>query len=300
MPCYHPLHAFRSREPGINGKHNIAFSGAGESIDLPCGQCIGCRLEKSRQWAIRCVHESQMHEKNSFITLTYNNENLPPTGSVDVKHWQKFMKRLRKNTGLKIRFFHCGEYGDQLGRPHYHACMFGYDPDDKVFYKNTENGDKLYTSESLDQVWSMGNCYLGELNFASAAYTARYIMKKVTGKQALKHYESAINKQTGEISIKTPEYITMSRKPGIGRSWYEKYKKDIYPGDFTVLNGKKIKSPRYYDYLLEQEDPELLINLKQLRKQESKTQLHDQTKARLLVRETVKKAQISSLNRSTH
>ena len=121
MACYTPLKGYRSTELTKNGKRKIVFNRnhgfADLPVTVPCGQCIGCRLERSRQWAIRCTHEASLWEKNCFITLTYNDENLPKDGSLDVTHFQKFMKRLRKKHGAGIRFYHCGEYGDKFGFP---------------------------------------------------------------------------------------------------------------------------------------------------------------------------------------
>ena len=159
---------------------------------LPCGQCVGCRLERSRQWAIRCMHEAQMHEDNCFITLTFNPESLDDRSnpwSLDVRDFQLFMKRLRKKYGAGIRFYHCGEYGELNKRPHYHACIFGFDFPDKRLWKVTNSGHRLYISESLDELWPFGFCTIGNVTFESAAYVARYIMKKVNGDAAADHYE---------------------------------------------------------------------------------------------------------------
>jgi len=130
MACYHPIQAWRSKKVNKEtGKRSIVFQRSEAFVDMPvvvpCGQCIGCRLEKSRQWAIRCVHESKCHDDNIFVTLTYNNENLPKDGSLCLADLQKFMKRLRKKYGAGIRYFACGEYGEKLKRPHYHVCIFG-------------------------------------------------------------------------------------------------------------------------------------------------------------------------------
>ena len=141
MVCYYPLQAWRSLDYLKGLKSTIVFSsdtpsdGVYSSLTLPCGQCIGCRLNYSRNWAIRCVHESSLHEHNCFITLTYNDENLPLNGSLDLKHFQDFMKRLRKKVSVPIRYFHCGEYGSRLQRPHYHLLLFGLDFPDKKFWK---------------------------------------------------------------------------------------------------------------------------------------------------------------------
>ena len=139
MPCYSPLTAYKGKSTD-SGKMCLSFKrseglfGSFSAINLPCGQCIGCRLERSRQWAVRCMHEASLHDENSFLTLTYSDENLPPGGSLHLPDFQNFMKRLRKSIAPKrVRFYHCGEYGDILSRPHYHALLFGYDFDDRKF-----------------------------------------------------------------------------------------------------------------------------------------------------------------------
>lgn len=255
MPCYHPLRGYRSRRTTENGKRGITFSPTEGFPDLqvsvPCGQCIGCRLEKSRQWAMRCVHEMKQHADNSFITLTFDDNNLNPEGSLVKSDFQNFMKRLRKNTGAKIRYFHCGEYGDQLKRPHHHAILFGYDFTDKKYFK--KNGDyKLYSSDILDKAWqNKGHSLIGEANFETAAYVARYVLKKITGPGADEYYDG-----------RQPEYTTMSRRPGIGSEHYHKYKHEMWPDDFIVMNNKKMKPPLYYEKLLDEEHPETLKQIK--------------------------------------
>ena len=193
MPCYHPLKGYKSKERNKSGKRSIVFNIKeglyDQHVTVPCGQCIGCRLERSRQWAIRCSHEAQMHEKNCFITLTFSDEHLPEDRSVDVRHFQLFMKRLRKRYGDGIRFFHCGEYGDHFGRPHYHACIFNHDFEDKKIWKQSGSGEIIYRSASLEELWPYGYSSVGEVTFESAAYVARYITKKVTGDPAQEHYE---------------------------------------------------------------------------------------------------------------
>ena len=236
MPCYSPLQAWRSRQTNPSGKRGMVFSpekalAPDDPMDIACGQCIGCRLERSRQWAVRCVHEASLYEDNCFITLTFDDENLNKREnplSVDVSDFQKFMKRLRKKYGKGIRFFHCGEYGDLYGRPHYHACLFNHDFDDRRLY-SVRDDVRLYTSESLQELWPFGFSSVGDVTFDSAAYVARYIMKKINGENAWHHY-SEIDFDTGEIiNQRKPEYTTMSRRPGIGKGWYEKFKNDLYP-----------------------------------------------------------------------
>ncbi len=253
MPCFYPLDAFRSVKKNDFGKSWISFKNFYPSthIQIPCGQCIGCRLEYSRQWAVRGYHESQLYDQNCFITLTYDDDNLPSDGSLCRAHPTNFLKRFRKKISpIKIRYLQCGEYGDQFGRPHYHAIIFGYDFADKIPYD-----DKLYTSQILDDLWTHGECKIGAVTFDSIAYVARYILKKITGPLAAHHYET-FDPDTGEISQRQPEFVTMSRRPGIGKPWLEKYQTDVYPNDYVIINGLKTRPPKYYDLQYEQINPD--------------------------------------------
>lgn len=260
MTCYHPLHGYRG-PANENGKRPIIWKApqGTEQLTVPCGSCIGCRLDRSLQWAVRCVHEASLYEKNCFLTLTYDNEHLPEGGSLMLSDFQKFLKKLRKENGHKIRYFHCGEYGEKLRRPHYHALLFNHDFDDKYEWR-IENGNKLYRSPGLEKLWDLGNSEIGDVTFASAAYVARYVMKKVGGNGADDHY---VDKRSGELL--KPEYVTMSRRDGIGKKWYEKFKSDVFPSDEIRVEGKKVKVPRFYDNLLDKEDPDLLESIKNLR-----------------------------------
>ncbi len=239
-----------------------------------------------------------MHDDNSFITLTYNNEHLPSGGTLVKEHFKLFMKRLRERIEpLKIKFYHCGEYGENLGRPHYHALIFGYSFPDKVFWKDIR-ANRVYRSDQLDATWGKGFCSIGAVTFKSAAYTARYIMKKQGGKTAHKHY-STTDPDTGEIISKIPEYTTMSLRPhGIGESWYRVHSKDVFPGDYCVIEGKKYKTPRYYDKLLKADGGELALELvKELRMENAEKKACDNTPARLAVREQVQLFKLRRLKR---
>lgn len=258
-------------------------------FSIACGQCIGCRLERSRQWAIRCVHESQLWDDNCFITLTFSPEALEKRSnpySVDVRDFQLFMKRLRKQFGSNIRFFHCGEYGEKYRRPHYHAALFNFDFADKVLFSEV-NGYRLYTSEALSRLWPFGFSTVGTLTFESAAYVARYITKKLNGEKAEStlHYK-VIDYDTGEIvAERVPEYTTMSRRPGIGKQWFDKFKSDVYPEDFVVINGKRMRPPKYYDKLLEKEDIFTFSDIKMERIQSAMDHIENNTYERLIARE---------------
>lgn len=300
MVCYSPLKGWRSRKPTVNGKYGLTFKLSDgyhdQPMEVPCGQCVGCRLERSRQWAMRCMHEAQVHENNCFITLTYDNENLPADKSLKLEDFQKFMKRLRKKYGPEIRFYHCGEYGDKHGRPHYHAILFNHDFSDRTHW-STNNGYPLYISAELQHLWPYGYSSVADVTFDSAAYVARYVMKKITGEKAEDHY-ARYCQETGEYlySIK-PEYNTMSRRPGIGKTWYEKHKTDVYPHDYVVVNGKKMKPPKYYDAILAFENEVEYNEIKRKRKLKAKQLEEDNNDERLAVKERKKLLDLKKLKR---
>ena len=317
MPCFHPLDAYQSRSLNSEGKREILFNKFKatdhEAIQLPCGQCVGCRLERSRQWAIRCMHEASMHEHNCFITLTFNNDALYKREnplSVDVRDFQLFMKRLRNRFGKNIRYYHCGEYGDLNERPHYHACIFNFDFPDKKLWKITPAGSRLYISDILSDIWSdpdtgetLGFSTIGDVTFESAAYVARYVMKKINGKQlqeidhqGLYPYERII--ETGETITVHPEYTTMSRRPGIGKGWLDKYMDDVYPHDYVIVNGKKCKPPKYYDGVLKTTRPYEFDEVKENRLTQAEKHADNNTPDRLAVREKVTNARLKQLPRN--
>ncbi len=308
MPCYHPLDGYQSQIKNPSGKRSLVFNLRDAYSDLkiqvPCGQCIGCRLEKSRQWAIRCTNEASLYENNAFITLTFNDEYLPLDGSLNKPDFQKFIKRLRKkyvpknpfnkktqdlqyqafHKKTQIRYFHCGEYGDKLSRPHHHACLFNVDFFDK---KPLPSNPKLYTSKSLEQLWPHGFSTIGEVNFETAAYVARYVTKKITGKLAGAHYEGRI-----------PEYVTMSRRPGIGHDWLEKHLNDVFPHDYMVIrNGIKSKPPSYYDKILALTNLPLYTKLKAIRERAANENEHNAPE-RLDAREAVTISRTKPIKRS--
>lgn len=291
MPCFRPLKGYRARAVHpVTKRCGITFNARDGYIDQPvdiaCGQCIGCRLERSRQWAIRCTHEASLYERNCFITLTFRDECLPVNGSLDVKLFQDFMKRLRFRFGNGIRFFHCGEYGEKFGRPHYHACLFNFDFSDKYPWRKTDAGSQVYRSESLEELWPFGACEIGEVTFESAAYVARYITKKVTGDRAEDHYGG-----------RKPEYTTMSRRPGIGKAWFDLFQKDVFPFDEVVVRGMEMKPPKYYDRLFEIDNPDDFDKVKRKRTILGKELSGKEPETRLSVREEVQLARTKQLKR---
>lgn len=230
-----------------------------------------------------------MHEENCFITLTYDEQNNPDT--LVKKHYQDFLKRLREYLSRSgqptgVRYYLAGEYGDNFGRPHYHALLFGYNFPDRKFF-TTQNGFKLDTSEILKKLWPMGYSLIGDVSFESAAYVARYIMKKVTGENAPHYYGDRL-----------PEFNKMSLKPGIGADWFKAYgMQSCYPEDFIVIRGGvKCKPPRYYDKKLDLTNPDLLAKIKTVRQNHGKNSKHN-TPERLRVRHAVKLKATETLRR---
>lgn len=302
MPCYHPLQAYKTA-CGDVVFYESARVDVVRSLQLPCGQCVGCRLERSRQWATRCMHEASLYRNNMFITLTYNNKHLPADRSLNYDDFQRFMKRFRKHyKGIEerdgkraIRFYMAGEYGEQYGRPHFHACIFNFSFDDKKVFKRTPSGSTIYTSEKLSALWPFGYASIGDVNFQSAAYVARYIMKKVNGQMAVSHYEYVTD--DGEIVNRRPEFTKMSLKPGIGFQWFEQFKSDVYPHDYVVVNGRKVRPPRFYDQKFKLEHPEEFEVVEFEREKSRLRNWQDNTEARLRDKEQIAKARLSLLKR---
>lgn len=310
MPCFKPLKGWASKNVNPSGKRSTVFNRHEALIDLPretnCGQCIGCRLERSRQWAIRCVHEASLYQENCFITLTYSQENLPKFHNLHIDHIQKFMKKLRaaanyvypkpkiKPPYRTIRYKQCGEYGEQTKRPHFHALLFNWDFPDRYLW-TVSNGQKLYRSNQLEKLWDLGQSTVGDMTFESAAYVARYIMKKVNGPMSERHYE-VMDPESGEVIDRKKEFSTQSQS--IGKGWLEKFKSDVYPEDFIVLRGKKMRVPKCYDDIIEKTDPEFFMELKAAREVRAEQNAENNTYERLRIREECKELQIEQLKRN--
>jgi len=233
---------------------------------------------------MRCCHEASLHSANSFLTLTYDDFHLPSDGSLSVDHFQRFMKRLRKAVGVPLRFLHCGEYGSNFSRPHYHALIFGFDFPDRVLWK--EGKCPLYRSPLLESVWTSGFSLIGDLTFESAAYVCRYVLKKVTGPDSDDYYQG-----------RQPEYITMSRRPGIGHGWLKQFSGDVYPDDFVVIrDGVKCRPARYYDNIYDGDIKPIKKN--RLQRARILSYKPDNSPARLPVKEAVKRSLLKEVPRS--
>lgn len=299
MGCDFPIKAYRSEQLSPAGKRLLTFNplnavNSTSPIDIPCNQCMGCRLERSRQWAVRMTHESKLYEQNCFLTLTYDEQVIPHDYSLKLRHLQLFIKRLRKSLPQKIRFFACGEYGDQLGRPHYHAIIFNHQFPDLIFFKlNPKTKEKLYTSTTLTNLWQMGHCTTGSVTFKSAAYVARYTTKKINGDRASDHYYR-LSPVDGQFHNRKPEFAVMSRRPGIGHGYIEQFKNDFYPSGFIVVNGVPQAPPKYYISKLKEEEQTRLK--RQARRRSLRHKEHNTTERRL-AKAAVRDARITKLKR---
>lgn len=250
MPCYSPKQAYFSRTPNENHKYTLTFSAKNSNkelapIHIPCRKCIGCRIDYSLSWATRMILESKSHKENCFITLTYNNENLPKNMSLIKKDVQLFIKRLRKTLcSKKILYYGVGEYGENTKRPHYHLCIFGHnftDTDREIVSINSHSKTKVYKSKSLEKIWGKGHCSVGEFTQQSAAYCARYVTKKIYGEPAKDHYGDRI-----------PEFSIMSLKPAIGKTHFINH----YPQNGRLyLNDTYLPMPRYLNNLQKEINP---------------------------------------------
>lgn len=353
MACFHPLAA--TQLPGgdiiIHKKIHQAMNPQqtpahlGRDIALPCGRCIGCKLDRATQWATRCLHESQLHEQTCALTLTYSDDanyqqyddrpgsptprrvddqeearelstdarkgqyaTLAKIASVDnsrsnirnvelsIRDHQLFIKRLRDKIKKPVRFYMCGEYGEKLQRPHYHYLVFGYDFPDKYYFKKSLSGTPLFRSAELEALWTEGHSWIGQVDYATCAYVASYVMKKMNGEKAKEHYRRT--DEAGNDYWLKPEFNLMSRKPGIAREWWEQFNTDVTVIDGVMRYGTKIKPPRYYDKLLELMDPQLYETIKATRIANAETKKEDNTPARLEDKEIVQTALIKQKQRN--
>nr|QJB21093.1 MAG: replication initiator protein [Microvirus sp.] len=286
MPCYHPIHAWKTPSGGITLKIEKGIPDT--FLELPCRKCIGCRLDIARQWAIRCVHESQMHRENCFLTLTYNPDHLPNGGTLVKKDLQLFLKRLRdllfrqnEKKPIRFRYYAVGEYGAKGDRPHYHLLIFGFNfPDRRLFYQ--DGASALYTSTILQNLWPFGYVTIGDLNFDTACYCARYVQKKYIGDNPDDHYQGRI-----------PEFAIMSKQNGgIGINWFRKYQNDLYNHDHCVMDSRFIsRPPAFYDRELKKIDPEKFALLQEKRRQKAKDNPDNTPERRAVLKEIQRKKQ---------
>jgi len=243
VTCFHPVTAFQQLEGGA-----ILFVERKNcrKITFSCGRCIGCRIRRQQDWALRIILESKLHRYNCFLTLTYDEDHYPRYGSLNYRHWQLFAKKLRKKIG-PFRFFVAGEYGAKLSRPHYHACLFGAHFPDMEKCNSLRSKHDLFTSNIIGDSWGRGFHSFGELTMASARYAATYCIKKISGPLAEDHY-SRVDTSTGEIVKLEPEFARMSLRPGLGYEWIKKYWPEVFASgrDAIIVDGKNYPVPRYF------------------------------------------------------
>lgn len=298
MPCTRQITAYYGRDVNpATGKRGIVFnpnlSLTGIPIKVPCGKCADCRLEYSRQWAMRCTHESKLYDENTFITLTYDDDHLPKVGPFptlvkrDIQLFHKRLhNRLLKTRGYGIRYYYCGEYGETYGRPHYHSIIFNYGFPDRKFYKYNKRGEPLFRSEFLRELWPDGHNSCGAVTFESCAYVARYVMDKVDGDQFDDKYTWQ-DVATGELVSIQQEFVGMSRRPGIGKGWFDKFHAETYRDDSVIMNGREVRPPRFYDNLYEQVDSVRLKVLKRNRLRKSRVYSRNRSLRRDWTREVI-------------
>lgn len=322
MTCYHPITCIYPSLENSDGKRPLLFTLPeswrvdrdtplirdvsdksdikGFKIKVPCGRCIGCRLDYSRHWAIRSMHEAKMHQDNCFVTLTYDDDHLPDNRSLSKSYIQSWMKRFRYKYGNDIRFMICGEYGAKTQRPHYHILFYGFNFPDRYVW-SCRRGNIYYRSPGLEELWRDAGCsksngfsVIGDVTFESSAYVARYITKKIFGAESKKYY-----------SGREPEFLNMSRMPGLGNEFFYKYWQDMYNLGYIVMDnkGKKFKAPipRYYDYLLSSHSPDVYFRYKLDKRNQMINNLFkeniDESTQRLEVREELQKLKLDKLLR---
>ncbi len=246
MSCTRPITAqsYICKSAGISAIRFKGFQGE-PNLELPCNKCDSCKLRKAKEWALRCWHESQMHEESFYVTLTYSDEHLPDYHDLNHRHFQLFMKRLRKNTGAKITFYMCGEYGDATNRPHFHALIFGYYPPDAE-YLYTKKGNRYYKSEKILKYWRLGFADFSNVSYKNAGYIARYTLKKQMPNEDTQDRYTYLDADQ-QLQVRKFEYIRCSSNPGIGLTWAQKYVDDWGWKDYILdPNGYKCPVPRYY------------------------------------------------------
>lgn len=307
MPCTKPIRGVRYSDGVVRLRRGVPDSrlfggGLKPELELPCGRCMDCKIRRSQDWTTRATHEASLHLSNAFLTLTFSDEGLALRElqrdrhpfDLDVADWQLFAKRLRKELNKqdrgRFRFFQVGEYGDEQLRPHYHALIFGQDfREDMIESWKDDLGHLTWRSRIVEKCWPYGFHEIKDLHPANIAYVCKYVQKKLYGarkSQALERVDSG----SGECVTVRDELASMSRRPGIGHGWWEKYRTDAFPDDFIVLEGKKVPVPRYYAEQMKKEDPTGWEQIAKQREMSAAKRAADNVPERREVRAAVTKA----------
>jgi len=307
VPCTRPIRGVRDLDGTVRLRKGIPDArlfgtGTKPELELPCGRCMDCKIRRTRDWVTRLTHESQLHDDNCYLTLTFSEDGLAlrelQRGThpldLDIKDWQSFAKRLRKQTG-PFRFFQVGEYGDENLRPHYHAVIFGQAWREGAERWTDEKGHPKWTHPIIEKCWPYGFHEIGEATPETLEYVAKYVQKKLFGKRLQAALERT-DLQTGECVTVRPETASMSRGgrtgKGLGHGWWTQYKSDVFPDDFVVLNGKTVPTPRYYAKQLAEEDENAWNEISAKRKEKAETRKEDNTPERREVRAKVTDSKI--------
>lgn len=294
MPCYHPSKVDVLRKATSEGSRRP------DAVTVPCGSCLGCRMDQAGQWAVRILHESEYPTEQSdgspraawFATLTYDDEHIPENGSLEPEDLRLFLARLRKRFPRRyLSYYACGEYGEASDRPHYHAVLCGprFLARDRVCDRH---GAPVFVAQAVQDAWGLGLTELTGVTPESARYVAGYVRKKVRRKDDPTYYDR-VNPLTGEIVTVAQEFSRMSRNPAIGRRWIERYWRDVYPRDFVVMDGRPMKPPRYYDKVMERIHPVLMEEVRHQRWLDSE-EIGDE---KLIMAEKIHRARIELFHR---
>ena len=319
MPCFRPRKGWYGKFAGANGKLPLVFNRS-EAVNpehvlkLPCNACLGCRRDRQAQWALRAYHEGKMHDRKCALTLTYDDDHLPSDWSVHVEHLQAFNHRLRKhlerNHGVRMRLAACGEYGKKHCRPHYHELLYGFDfADDRRLERESRGGTPLYSSPALSKLWGQGDALIGKADYAACAYVMGYCVEKYNRDlrepyDAERHAPSIdadgrkvipvrrrllVHPVTGQELLVSPEFFVTSRRPGLGATWFEKFKGDAFPSDFLIVDGKRVSVPSFYFRRLQAEAEAEALRISRSRKLKAAAPARkwNATPARLKVREEI-------------
>lgn len=283
MACYHPVDVAILRKPAAGSALRSP-----DTVTVPCGHCLGCRTDQARSWAIRIMHEAQVREHAWFLTLTYSDEKLPENGSLRPDDLSAFIKRLRtKFPPRSLSFYGCGEYGESTDRPHYHAVLCGPALLDRDYFTH-RSGSPVWLSETVASAWGHGLHELTAVTYGAAQYVAGYVRKKIR-KQDNPDAYLRVNPVTGELHQVEQEFSRCSTRPAIGRLWIERYWRDVYPRDYVVMDGKEFKPPRYYDKWMEENQPEIMAEVREQRIKDAR-EIGDE---KLIMKEKIHRARVA-------
>lgn len=237
MACYNPGAGWKGNYVNPEtGKRPIVYSPKegllDEPVSIPCGKCTGCLADESLMWSVRCYHESSMYDFNSFLTLTYDDDNLPPDNKINKPDFQNFLKRLRHE--FPVRYLGCGEYGETTGRPHYHFLIFGQNFNHWKYKRSL--GDNLYTHTKIEEIWGKGNIMIAEMNLQTIMYTCGYVHKKVGDDNVFRLMSKGRRPPVGD--------------GGIGYRWLLNNWQDLLKTNSVTIEGREFPiPPRYLDWM---------------------------------------------------